>query len=80
MKSDSSLLDFVKRHKCKQSVVRTFTRAQWEELVFRGNHFTEDETGKYRLEMRDCPHCHSTLGVEFRQTPNGEVPTIPEDV
>lgn len=44
---------------------RTFTRAELDRLVRRKDWITEDETGRYLLEQRDCP-CGSTLGIEHR--------------
>ncbi len=39
------------------------SKESWEELKHIGDQLTEDETGKYRLELRNC-HCGTTLGIE----------------
>jgi hypothetical protein len=41
------------------------TRAEFEALKFKGEQPSEDETGAYLTEMRDC-QCGSTIAVETR--------------
>jgi len=43
--------------------VRAFTAADWARLPLLGDMLSEDETGTYRLELRNCS-CGSTLAVE----------------
>jgi hypothetical protein len=45
---------------------RTFNAREWAALEDVGEVFTEDETGTFRLEMRNCDACRSTLGIEAK--------------
>lgn len=50
---------------------REFTQAEWESLPVLGHTLTDDADGWYDLELRNCPSCHSTLGVE-KKTHDGQ--------
>jgi len=39
--------------------------AQWSALPFVGNQPSEDESGQYNAELRNCP-CGSTIAVETK--------------
>jgi len=41
-----------------------YSAAAWCVLPYRGEQLSEDETGKYSLELRNCTKCSTTLGVE----------------
>lgn len=63
----------MKEHLCKnrqtkEISTKLITLEQWMsyELVTAEPHITQDETGTYALEMRNCPDCDSTLGVETK--------------
>lgn len=43
---------------------RDFTKKEWQKLKFVGVQDTVDEEHFYRLELRNCPTCRSTIGVE----------------
>lgn len=43
--------------------------ASWKGLKYVGVMETEDETGKYTLELRNCS-CGSTIGIETKHTQN----------
>lgn len=47
-----------------------FTQRAWERLKCLG--VTEDGTGKYELDWRDCPECGSTICVRSRRLPKQE--------
>lgn len=51
------------------------TREDWNRLEFAGEQHTEDETGRYRLEMRHCGSCASTLGIDELITPPPPAPS-----
>lgn len=44
---------------------REFTAEQWAALPTKGHQPSEDETGFYDLELKDCT-CGSTIGVETK--------------
>jgi hypothetical protein len=50
----------VKRCACCE---RLHTAADWAALAFIGDVLSEDESGRYCLELRNC-QCGSTLGIE----------------
>lgn len=50
------------------------TRADWQRLPFLGDQFTEDETGRYRSEMRNCDACKSTIAIEELLAPQIAAP------
>jgi hypothetical protein len=42
----------------------SYSKKEWKALHYVGSQKTEDETHIYTLEMRNCPKCWSTIGVE----------------
>lgn len=50
---------------------RAYTKSEWERLPIIGHQVTDDEEGRYDLELRNCPSCDSTIGVE-RKTHDGQ--------
>lgn len=42
----------------------TYDAAAWAALPLKGVVWTDDSAGRYRLELRNCSGCDSTLGVE----------------
>lgn len=43
----------------------TYDADGWAALPCIGYQFTEDETGRYCMELRNCP-CGSTIGIEVK--------------
>jgi hypothetical protein len=60
--------NFPKRCSCCGHI---YSESDWSGLEFVGNQASEDETGRYRCELRNCSHCRTTLGIEF-ETGEGE--------
>lgn len=43
---------------------RVYSYLAWARLPFIGDVRSEDETGRYVLELRNCNGCGSTIGIE----------------
>lgn len=45
---------------------RVYSYLTWARLPYLGEQRSEDETGRYVLELRNCNCCGSTIGIEER--------------